>query len=304
MGKKKLTLKSSSTAAVQSNALADDTADSSQDSSFFPFARYTSVVGVNSSLMVFVGLFLPRSTTLFDGAKSNASTQATSRDRPQHSFLEPITANPVSTLVYVCLGVIVLQAWWSAWLRDWWIDYSLKGTRDDKKMQKQSLDRRKLSQLGKAWIFAAGTSVFFHAVTVLLGAPLFSYVPQTYLSALLLAVLTVVPPAYTFGIPSLSSDTESLLTRLNWIRMFAEFRIYNPIERAVVYPAVGAVLGSWLGVIPIALDWDRPWQAWPLTPAYGALVGYITASLAALTVSGIKALAEEHLRSLRDSKQN
>ncbi|GAV98927.1 phosphatidylinositol-glycan biosynthesis class f [Lentinula edodes] len=269
MGKKKLTLKSSSTAVVQSNALADDTADSSQDSSFFPFARYTSVVGVNSSLMVFVGLFLPRSTTLFDGAKSNASTQATSRDRPQHPFLEPITANPVSTLVYVCLGVIVLQAWWSAWLRDWWIDYSLKGTRDDKKMQKQSLDRRKLSQLGKAWIFAAGTSVFFHAVTVLLGAPLFS-----------------------------------LLTRLNWIRMFAEFRIYNPIERAVVYPAVGAVLGSWLGVIPIALDWDRPWQAWPLTPAYGALVGYITASLAALTVSGIKALAEEHLRSLRDSKQN
>lgn len=91
----------------------------------------------------------------------------------------------------------------------------------------------------------------------------------------------------------------------------------------MVYPAVGAVLGSWLGVIPIALDWDRPWQvclshqlllehtqmsflfqAWPLTPAYGALVGYITASLAALTVSGIKALAEEHLRSLRDSKQN
>lgn len=150
MGKKKLTLKSSSTA-VQSNALADDTADSSRDSNFFPFARYTSVVGVNSSLMVFVGLFLPRSTTLFDAAKSHVSTQATSRDRPQHTFLEPITANPVSTLVYVCLGVIVLQAWWSAWLRAWWIDYSLKGTRDDKKMQKQSLDRRKLS-VRRIWI--------------------------------------------------------------------------------------------------------------------------------------------------------
>jgi hypothetical protein len=33
-----------------------------------------------------------------------------------------------------------------------------------------------------------------------------------------------------------------------------------PLERALVYPAIGAVLGTWLGVLPMALDWDRPWQ--------------------------------------------
>jgi len=43
--------------------------------------------------------------------------------------------------------------------------------------------------------------------------------------------------------------------------------------------------GSWIGVIPIALDWDRPWQAWPLTPAFCAIGGYIVASLVVLTVS-------------------
>lgn len=32
------------------------------------------------------------------------------------------------------------------------------------------------------------------------------------------------------------------------------------VERALVYPWVGAVLGSWISIIPIALDWDRPWQ--------------------------------------------
>ena len=37
-------------------------------------------------------------------------------------------------------------------------------------------------------------------------------------------------------------------------------RIWTPIERAMVYPAIGTVVGCWLGVIPIALDWDRPWQ--------------------------------------------
>ena len=55
-------------------------------------------------------------------------------------------------------------------------------------------------------------------------------------------------------------------------------------------------MGSWIGAIPIALDWDRPWQAWPLTPAYGAIAGYIIASLAALTVAAINFLAVEHLR--------
>ena len=35
----------------------------------------------------------------------------------------------------------------------------------------------------------------------------------------------------------------------------------NAYERAVVYPSVGSIVGAWLGAIPIALDWDRPWQA-------------------------------------------
>jgi len=37
----------------------------------------------------------------------------------------------------------------------------------------------------------------------------------------------------------------------------------KPIERALIYPAIGTFLGCWVGVIPIALDWDRPWQVRP-----------------------------------------
>ncbi|KAJ3831781.1 GPI biosynthesis protein family Pig-F-domain-containing protein [Lentinula raphanica] len=303
MGKKTLSTKSRANQS-QPNVQAKNNADVIQSSDSFPFARYTSVVGVNSSLMIFVGLFLPRGTVLFDATNPSATTQTTSRDRPQHPFLEAITANPVSSLAYICLGVVVLQAWWSAWLRAWYIDSTLKGTLDERKMQRQSLDKRKFAQLRNAWLFALASSIIFHTIVVVLGAPLLSHVPHTYLLSLILAILTVVPPAYIFGIPSLNSDTESLLVRFTWIRMFPEFRINNPIERAIVYPAFGAILGSWLGAIPIALDWDRPWQAWPLTPVYGALAGYILASLAALTVSAIKALAEEHLRTLRDSKQD
>lgn len=34
----------------------------------------------------------------------------------------------------------------------------------------------------------------------------------------------------------------------------------TPIERALVYPTIGALTGAWLGAIPIGLDWERPWQ--------------------------------------------
>lgn len=37
---------------------------------------------------------------------------------------------------------------------------------------------------------------------------------------------------------------------------------------------VGAVLGAWLGAVPIPLDWDREWQKWPVTIVTGMYVGH------------------------------
>lgn len=36
--------------------------------------------------------------------------------------------------------------------------------------------------------------------------------------------------------------------------------INDQLELALVAPAFGAMIGCWLGAIPIPLDWDRPWQ--------------------------------------------
>ena len=69
----------------------------------------------------------------------------------------------------------------------------------------------------------------------------------------------------------------------------------NSLELVLVYPVIGALVGSWIGAIPIALDWDRPWQAWPLTPAYGAVAGYMVATLMAFTVATINLMAQVHL---------
>lgn len=104
---------------------------------FFPFARYTSVVGVHTTLLAFTALFLPRTTLLFQLATYGTDpSQMTSRDRPQHPFMEALTLNPVSTLTCICAGSVVLQAWWGGWLRDWSIEYVLEGSIDEKRTGK------------------------------------------------------------------------------------------------------------------------------------------------------------------------
>ncbi|KAJ6464182.1 GPI biosynthesis protein family Pig-F-domain-containing protein [Mycena vitilis] len=265
---------------------------------YFPFAGYTSVVGVHTTVLGFSVLFLPRTTEVFEFLRPEIDlTQITSKDRPQHRFLDALTLSPVFTLACICTGATVLQSWWGGWVRAWWIDHALQGAELERRIDRLRIDERKFTHLRNAWFATAAASVFFHVVLILFGASLLSQVWQTYLLALLLSVLVVFPPAYTIGSPS-----DSLTSWMTWVRLFAEFSVRTPVERAMLYPAVGTMAGCWLGVIPIALDWDRPWQAWPLTPALGAVVGYILASIAALTASAVRFFADEHIRLLHTAK--
>ncbi|KAI0062589.1 PIG-F-domain-containing protein, partial [Artomyces pyxidatus] len=152
----------------------------------------------------------------------------------------------------------------------------------------------------KAWAFTIYTTLAYYVVLVLFGAPIATHLPHTALLASLLAILTVFIPAYALGppvlpLPFLSQSTPSAAVVLNdtWVRVFAERKPHSAAERALLYPALGAVVGAWTGVIPIGLDWDRPWQAYPLTPAYGAALGYTIGALSALVVSGTVFLAAQ-----------
>lgn len=62
-------------------------------------------------------------------------------------------------------------------------------------------------------------------------------------------------------------------------------RIRTPIERAIVYPTVGALAGAWSGTIPIGLDWERPWQVSETLSANGC-VAYGVVGVAVDTCMG------------------
>lgn len=102
------------------------------------------------------------------------------------------------------------------------------------------------------------------ALIILAGAPAASHLTQTSLMAVHLAVSTMSPLFVYFAF-----DTTTACT------LFAAPHSYRRIfSSTVLASSAGAVLGTWLGVLPIPLDWDRPWQQWPITLLSG---GYIMA---------------------------
>jgi len=250
-----------------------------------PMTNYLSTVGLHSSLLVFSAIYLPQSTLLRELPFSYESGYVASANP---SPLEALTARPTVTMLLLCLGTLLLQLWWAIWLRNWWIDSMLDGNEEVKKKAKRLFTGARMKALVRVFVALAVASLVAHALLVLFGAPFIKHVGRTYLLAFLIAALTALPPVYLYGPPSFSDDSSSLYKRWTFVRLFAELSPRNPIERALAYPPVGTVVGAWIGIIPIALDWDRPWQAWPLTPAFGAIVGYILASAVALVVNAME----------------
>ena len=118
----------------------------------------------------------------------------------------------------------------------------------------------------------AGTAAF-HVIAILFGAPINILVGRTFVWAAIQAALVTMPACQALGF-----DGDK------WRRCFARSEFRGPAETLICAPALASVAGSWAGAIPIPLDWDRPWQAWPVTCIVGALVGYATGAIVAAAI--------------------
>lgn len=110
-------------------------------------------------------------------------------------------------------------------------------------------------------------SIPLTSVLIVLGAPITSHLYLTYLLALHLSMIVVNPilVLYQFHLDKFYQS----LQFGNDSQVFKTVVLKSP----VILSSFFAVLGTWLGVIPIPLDWDRPWQAWPITLVVGGYLG-------------------------------
>ncbi|KAJ8676673.1 hypothetical protein QAD02_012460 [Eretmocerus hayati] len=110
------------------------------------------------------------------------------------------------------------------------------------------------------------TSVYY-VVIVLFGAPLLSEQEETFILALTLTALTLTPASLHLGVDhALAIFSGSPLS------------ISGAFVDAVKLNIKSVLLGTWLGAFVLPLDWDRPWQTWPIPCIIGALLGYVAAN--------------------------
>lgn len=104
------------------------------------------------------------------------------------------------------------------------------------------------------------TAVFF-IMSILYGAEIFSKHEETLMFSSLLSILTIFPIC-------LNVSPSAVLSA------FLSAKPNHKMELLMYRNLYMAILGAWIGGIVIPLDWDRPWQQWPIPCSIGALVGF------------------------------
>ena len=173
-------------------------------------------------------------------------------------YVEPlqIVTSPLSAIKAWC---VVFGAWSCASL--WWLQHQYAAPYSSG--YKSSFSSKQLVQRFLCGLVAI---MVIHLMLVIFGAPLVADATETVHLAMLMTILGVVPPICVLGTSSAS-----------WIRVYFLHNPHAGIETLVYACTLGTAIGGWLGAVPIPLDWDRPWQVWPISCSIGAMIGYVCA---------------------------
>ncbi|WAR57454.1 hypothetical protein PtB15_8B501 [Puccinia triticina] len=178
--------------------------------------------------------------------------------------LEHLVRHPIRSLAIINLGALLVQLWFTNFLRSW--RNSLAGPAPETPSEKhRPLPKKRMlaSQLKTLLLslIHAPPSEFRKQLAKELDPKLRSLISRSTLNlglACFLGLLSFFPASLLLG-------WNQAREKPNWIRIFSTFQPKNEIEVAILFPAIGACVGTWLGTIPIPLDWDQHWQAWAIT---------------------------------------
>ncbi|WZY97929.1 hypothetical protein YC2023_070258 [Brassica napus] len=138
------------------------------------------------------------------------------------------------------------------------------------------------------------SGAFMNALgAVALGAPIGAHNVCDHPSAWRLHDFLMLTWAFTSHLMQISTKNNSLVlsyvcfhvfgaSLTDWHRVFASVKPSGNIEYMILVPAYGAIIGGWFGAWPMPLDWERPWQEWPICVCYGAIGGYIVGQIVSL----------------------
>ncbi|CRK98319.1 CLUMA_CG011681, isoform A [Clunio marinus] len=110
-------------------------------------------------------------------------------------------------------------------------------------------------------------TIFFYAfICVIMGAPPLTHVEETLTLSSLLTALTIFPISLFIGV----SGTLGILFTETFELVNVTSQEYLKLLQRNAYLVI---FGAFIGSIAFPLDWDRPWQAYPIPNITGAITG-------------------------------
>lgn len=147
--------------------------------------------------------------------------------------------------------------------------------------KKNKGSKSRVGDIAKAFGFLLGVMFCFFVGIILFGAPVLDCHEETLMLSTLLTLLTVFPLIAHTGV-------ESSMQLLFGVRNFNR----DTIIEMLVNNALLTVCGAWLGAVVIPLDWNTPWQQWPIPCYLGAIGGYLLSNV--LTVLKVTMMSAAH----------
>ncbi|ETN63147.1 hypothetical protein AND_005151 [Anopheles darlingi] len=125
--------------------------------------------------------------------------------------------------------------------------------------------RFQLKELFHSIVLLASTVLFYAFICTVLGATVQEY-EETIFLALTMTTLTVFPIVLLIG----QAKTYSfLLSEPVVLRCPRTNSYFNYLKQN----CIGVLLGAWAASVVAPLDWDRPWQIYPIPNYVGCFVG-------------------------------
>lgn len=125
-----------------------------------------------------------------------------------------------------------------------------------------------VSDVLKSFIFFLGVIFCYFIGIILFGAPVLECHEETLMLSTLLTLLTVFSLILHCGV-------ESSMQLLFGVKGYGK----DTIIEMLVNDALLAVCGAWLGAVVIPLDWNTPWQQWPIPCYLGCIGGYLLSNV-------------------------
>ncbi|KTW26389.1 hypothetical protein T552_02871 [Pneumocystis carinii B80] len=121
-----------------------------------------------------------------------------------------------------------------------------------------------VKDIGISCLYFVFSCILVDIFIILYGAPVVSCLLETILSCLHLSVLGILPMICVFGV-----DIERYM---ELVSLELDLRDFQNFKLSMGF--FGTFVGSWMGAMPILLDWNRDWQKWPIPVVLGGYLGY------------------------------